>query len=124
MPPSDRGSRSKAEGAGEPGKSTPAKPAFDVDDIIKLMHAANRPESKAELSHRLEASAKDLEHQRKIEMIVLTAVLLILPFCLWELFDASRPPANKTWAAPVVTLIVGNLFGYAAGRRLPKTLDK
>jgi hypothetical protein len=79
-----------------------------------------RHESPQEIASRLRREEADAEHQRKKELLILWAVLMIVGamtfVCVVIVFLPGTSPENSKWATMFLTTIGSAGIGYMTGK--------
>lgn len=96
---------------------------------IDLNELANRPdhqltltprEDPVERDSRLRIEEANATHQRRKELILHIAALLVmgvvLGVCVWTIIKTDSSEADKKWAVPILSAMVTGLIGYVTGR--------
>ena len=77
-------------------------------------------EDPAERDSRLRIEEANAAHQRRKELILHIAALLVisvvLAVCVWTIVKTNSTEEDKKWAVPILSAIVTGLIGYVTGR--------
>lgn len=112
------------------------KPEIQVDDAVPLFGSFAKgarykievlsPETPGERSARQEHEAKDADHRRRIEWLILCVASGILAVatlvCLGVLIFTGEPASKAKLSESILTIIVSScasgVFGFLAGKNL------